>query len=54
VTGRRRPERPGPLETQPKGEFFPSKSKQNQAKILGFAWFYSSESGFFKGLQAKK
>src|SRR5271168_3445951 len=35
----------------------PSKSKhakQNQAKALGFAWFYSSESGLFNGLRRKK
>ncbi len=29
---------------------FPSPAKQIQAKILGFAWFYSSESGLFNGL----
>jgi hypothetical protein len=39
---------------QPEREFSPSKSKQNQAKKLGFPWFYSSESGLFKGLRAKK
>src|SRR5271170_3312299 len=32
----------------------PSLAKQNQAKKLGFAWFYSSESGLFNGLQRKK
>jgi hypothetical protein len=39
---------------QPMREFLPSKSKQNEAKILGFAWSYSPESGLFKGLRAKK
>jgi hypothetical protein len=39
---------------QPAREFPPSKSKQNQAKLLGFPWFCSSESGLFKGLRAKK
>src|SRR5271169_3909645 len=29
----------------------PSKTKQIQVKLLGFAWFYSSESGLFNGLQ---
>ena len=32
----------------------PNKSKQIQTKILGFIWFYSSESGLFNGLRAKK
>jgi hypothetical protein len=27
---------------------------ENQAKILGFPWIYSSESGLFNGLRAKK
>jgi hypothetical protein len=39
---------------QPERELRPSKSKQNQAKLLGFPWIYSSESGLFKGLRAKK
>jgi hypothetical protein len=29
----------------------PSGAKQNQAKLLGFAWLYSSESGLFNGLR---
>jgi hypothetical protein len=29
----------------------PNQSKQIQAKRLGFAWFYSSESGLFNGLR---
>jgi hypothetical protein len=29
----------------------PSPAKLNQAKLLGLAWFYSSESGLFNGLQ---
>jgi hypothetical protein len=35
----------------------PNSPKQNQAipsKILGFAWFYSSDSGLFNGLRRKK
>jgi hypothetical protein len=36
---------------QPAREFLANKSKQNQAKKLGFAWFYSSESGLFNGLR---
>src|SRR5271165_2827562 len=32
----------------------PSRTKQNQIKLLGFAWFYSSESGLFNGLRRKK
>jgi hypothetical protein len=32
----------------------PSLTKQNQAKLLGLAWFYSSESGLFNGLRRKK
>jgi hypothetical protein len=38
---------------QPERELRPSKSKQNQGKLLGFPWFYSSESGLFKALRAK-
>jgi hypothetical protein len=30
---------------------FPSQSKENQGKIVGFAWFYSSDSGLFNGLR---
>jgi hypothetical protein len=29
----------------------PNYSKQIQAKLLGFAWFYSSGLGLFNGLQ---
>jgi hypothetical protein len=29
----------------------PSPAKQNQTKLLGFAWFYSSESGLINGLR---
>jgi hypothetical protein len=29
-------------------------SKPIQAKMLGFAWFYSSEPGLFNGLPRKK
>ena len=29
----------------------PSPAKQIQAKLLGFVWFYSSESGLFNGLR---
>src|ERR1700722_11272080 len=29
----------------------PSQAKLNQAILLGFIWFYSSESGLFNGLQ---
>jgi hypothetical protein len=29
----------------------PSPNKQNQIKLLGFIWFYSSESGLFNGLR---
>jgi hypothetical protein len=32
------------------GEIQPSPTKQNQIKMLGFTWFYSSESGLFNGL----
>jgi hypothetical protein len=31
----------------------PNRTKQNQAKLLGFAWFYSSESGLFNVLRQK-
>jgi hypothetical protein len=39
---------------QPAGEFPPRTSKQNQAKILAFAWIPLVESGLFKGLREKK
>jgi hypothetical protein len=39
---------------QPEGELSARSAKENQAKILGFAWFYLAESGLFKGLRAKK
>jgi hypothetical protein len=29
----------------------PNQTKSNQAKLLGFIWFYSSETGLFNGLQ---
>jgi hypothetical protein len=29
----------------------PRKTKQIQGKVLGFAWFYSSDSGLFNELQ---
>jgi hypothetical protein len=29
-------------------------AKENQAKILGFAWFYLVDSGFFNELRPKK
>jgi hypothetical protein len=32
----------------------PNKTKQNSLDFLGFPWFYSSESGLFNGLRAKK
>jgi hypothetical protein len=32
------------------GQAKPSSAKQIQAKLLGFAWFYSSESGLINGL----
>jgi hypothetical protein len=32
----------------------PNKSKQNQAKLLGFTWFCLVESGLFNGLRVKK
>jgi hypothetical protein len=32
----------------------PIPAKQIQAKALGFAWFYSSDSGLFNGLRRKK
>jgi hypothetical protein len=40
----------GPLRSAD-GKILPSKTKQIQTKMLGFAWFYSSESGLFNGLQ---
>jgi hypothetical protein len=33
------------------GQANPSPAKPIQIKLLGFAWFYSSESGLIKGLQ---
>jgi hypothetical protein len=38
-------QRANPLQTNPR------QTNQIQAKILGLAWFYSSKSGLFKGLQ---
>jgi hypothetical protein len=32
----------------------PNSAKQIQIKLLGLAWFYSSESGLFNGLRRKK
>jgi hypothetical protein len=42
------------LRIQPAREFLQGQSKQIQAKLLGFAWFYSFESGLFNGLGPKK
>jgi hypothetical protein len=39
---------------QPEGELSAKRTKENQAKILGFVWFYLVESGLFKGLREKK
>jgi hypothetical protein len=39
---------------QPAGESPPRKSKENQAKTLGFGWISLVELGLFKGLQQKK
>jgi hypothetical protein len=50
---RRRSGPAGP-KIQPWHEIRPRKSKQNQAKKLGFRWICSSESGLFNGLRAKK
>jgi hypothetical protein len=36
------------------GQILPSQTKQNQTRMLGFAWFYSSESGLFSGLRREK
>jgi hypothetical protein len=38
----------------PEGEFRASKSKENQAKTLGFGWISLVGSGLFKGLWPKK
>jgi hypothetical protein len=38
-------------EIQLNGELGQNKSKENQAKILGFPWIYSSDSGLFNGLR---
>jgi hypothetical protein len=42
--------KPG-AEPGPGDQANPRKTKQIQEKSLGFAWFYSSESGLFNGLQ---
>src|SRR5208282_1826257 len=39
-----------PSQSQP-GQANPSPAKPIQIKLLGFAWFYSSESGLINGLQ---
>jgi hypothetical protein len=44
----------GPRLMQPEGDSSARRAKENQAKILGFAWFYLVESSLFKGLRAKK
>jgi hypothetical protein len=38
---------------QPGGELSASIAKENQAKILGFAWFYWPNLGFSKGYGRK-
>jgi hypothetical protein len=43
-----------PSRIQPGGELGARKTKENQAKILGFAWISLAESGLFKGLRRKK
>jgi hypothetical protein len=43
-----------PPSMQPERELGARKAKENQAKILGLAWFYLAESGLFKGLRPKK
>jgi hypothetical protein len=50
---------PKPARRQPKadmrrfkpGQANPNPAKQIQIKLLGFAWFYSSESGLINGLR---
>jgi hypothetical protein len=39
---------------QPEGELGARRAKENQAKVLGLAWFYLVELGLFKGLRVKK
>jgi hypothetical protein len=39
---------------QREGEWRARRAKENQAKILGLAWFSLAESGLFNGLRAKK
>jgi hypothetical protein len=39
---------------QPAGDLSPSKSKENQGKILAFSWILLAESGLFNGLAVKK
>jgi hypothetical protein len=46
--------RDGAPSTQPEGESSARRTKENQIKILGFAWFYLAVSGLFNGLRAKK
>ena len=41
----------GPFRKTKQIQAKPSPAKLNQAKVLGFTWFYSSESGLFNGLR---
>jgi hypothetical protein len=47
-------EAPGFNQSANSSQANPNKTKQNSLDFLGFAWFYSSESGLFNGLSAKK
>jgi hypothetical protein len=42
-----------PPSVQPGGELSARSAKENQAKIVGLAWFYLAESGLFKGYGRK-
>jgi hypothetical protein len=50
VAADRRGVKPTPTWFKP-GQANPSPAKQIQIKLLGFAWFYSSESGLINGLR---
>jgi hypothetical protein len=39
---------------QPQGELMARSAKENQAKMLGLAWFYLADSGLFNWLRPKK
>jgi hypothetical protein len=39
---------------QPEGELSAKRTKENQAKILGFVWFYLVESGLFQRVTREK